>query len=451
MDRSIRLLRLGLLGLGLSGVSMTRVCGAEAPGAEPSAPWFQLQAAGYSDAKAFERLTYLCDRIGSRIAGSASFLKAVDWSASVLREDGLDVRLESVTTHLWVRGRERAIMTTPVGQELSMLGLGESVGTAGLEAPVIRIRSFEELGPQVKGKIVLFDPVIPEHASGGERYGIYIRYRLRGASKAAAFGALAVLVKSAPVHSLGTAHTGTLIYDPAQPKIPAATVSPEHGGWMARLLEAGQEVRVRLEMEAHEGGPVKTSNVVAEIKGSEHPEEIVLIGAHLDSWDVGQGAHDDGTGVIHVLEAMRLLKASGLRPKRTLRAVLFVNEEHGTEGAHAYAAAHGKEVHVAAIESDAGGGRPRNWSLGGTPAQMAWFRKVVAPLGLPVREAGGGVDVEPMQAHGALVGELGVELPEYFDIHHTQADTLDKVNPQFLREGVGKLAALAWLLGNAPR
>lgn len=165
---------------------------------------------------------------------------------------------------------------------------------------------------------------------------------------------------------------------------------------------------------------------------------------------MGQGAHDDGTGVIHVIEAMRLLKASGLHPKRSIRAVLFVNEEHGSDGARAYAAAHGKERHVAAIESDAGGGPPKSWSVGGTPAQQEWFRQAAAPLGLPMRLDGGGVDVTPLQASGALIGEMGTDLPEYFDFHHTQADTLDKVDPQALREGVGALAALAWQLANAP-
>jgi carboxypeptidase Q len=209
------------------------------------------------------------------------FLRAVSWAESTWRADGLEVRLEPVTTQLWVRGRERALMTLPVKQELSMLGIGDSVGTGGIEAPVLRVQSMEELGPQVKGKIVLFDPPIPAGASGVERYRIYIPFRVHGPSRAATYGAVAVLVRSQPVHSLGTAHTGTLSYDPSQPKIPAATVSFEHGGWMARLLEAGQEVRVRLEMEAHDGGPVKTANVVAELKGTEHPEEIVLIGAHL--------------------------------------------------------------------------------------------------------------------------------------------------------------------------
>jgi len=409
--------------------------------ADPAAA---LREAGRADALAWERLSYLCDRIGPRIAGSEPFLKAVRWTELMSKQDGLDVRLEPVTTHLWVRGRERALMTAPVIRELPMLGLGDSVGTPGLEAPVTLVRSIAELGPQVKGKIVLFDPVIPASANGGERYGIYAPIRFGGASKAAAFGAVAMLLRCAPVNSLGTAHTGMLHYDPTQPKIPAATVAMEQATWMSRLLAQGQEVRVRLEMEARDGGPVPTANVVSEIKGGEHPEQIVLIGAHLDSWDVGQGAQDDGAGVIHVMEAMRLLKASGLKPKRTIRAVLFVNEEHGLDGGRAYAAAHGREPHVAAIETDAGGGAPKGWDITGTPAQMGWFNQAAGSLGIPVRQGGGGSDVSPLAASGILVGEMRVDLPNYFDIHHTQADTLDKVDAQALKEGVGALAALAW-------
>ncbi len=417
---------------------------------EPTA--LALRSAGRADAQAFERLSYLCDRIGPRVACSEPFLKAVRWAESLFKTDGQEVvRLEPVTTQPWVRGRERAAMLAPVPYELPMLGLGGSVATptGGLEAPVVLVRSIAELGPQVKGKIVLFAPNIPEGASGGERYGIYAPLRFRGASRAAAFGAVAMLLRTAPVHSLGTPHTGMLAYDPGQPKIPAATVACEQAEWMARLLAQGQEVRVHLEMEAHSAGSVLTANVVSEIRGSDRPDEIVLIGAHLDSWDIGQGAQDDGVGVVQVVEALRLLKAQGLRPKRTIRAVLFVNEEHGLDGGRAYAAAHGQEKHVAAIECDSGCGMPRAWSVAGTPEQTGWFLQAAAPLGLPVRLGGGGSDLDALEAHGVLVGEMGVDVPEYFDVHHTHADTLDKVDPKCLREGTGAMAALAWQLANA--
>jgi hypothetical protein len=340
-------------------------------------------------------------------------------------------------------------MTAPVVHVLPMLGLGESVGTAGVEAPVAVVRSFADLGPQVKGKIVLFDPVIPPQATGGERYGIYVPFRTHGASRAAAFGAVAALVRAAPVHSLATAHTGTLSYDPGVAQIPAATIAPEYAEWIARLAAEGVEVRVRLEMEAHSAGPVQTANVVGEVRGAQRPEEIVLIGAHLDSWDVGQGAHDDGAGVVHVIEAMRLIRALGVRPLRTIRAVLFVNEEHGTDGGKAYAAAHAGERHVAAFESDSGGGEPLEWSIAGTDAQAAWFLAAVKPLGIPVRLGWIGTDIEPLADTGVLGATMRVDLPQYFDVHHTQADTLDKVDPQELRDGVAAVAGLAWQLANA--
>jgi carboxypeptidase Q len=411
----------------------------------------RLRQAGVSDPHAWERLEYLCDRIGPRLAGSPAFQQAVNWAAELFRNDGLaNVRLEPVTTELWVRGRESAVMTAPVVHVLPMLGLGESVGIPGLEAPVVVVRSFDELGPRVKGKIVLFNPNIPPEATGSERYGIYVPFRIHGPSRAAAFGAVAALVRAAPVNSLATAHTGTLQYDPEVPKIPAATVAPEYAEWITRLADKGVEVRVRLAMDAHTAGPVETANVVAEVRGVARPDEIVLIGAHLDSWDVGQGAQDDGAGVVQVIEALRLIHDLGARPARTIRAVLFVNEEHGTDGGKAYAAAHASEHHIAAFESDSGAGEPLEWSVAGAPRQAGWFLAAVKPIGLPARLGWIGTDIEPLADAGVFGATMRVDLPEYFDIHHTQADTLDKVDPQELRDGIAAVAELAWQLANAP-
>ncbi len=453
--RRFRQAHVGRLAVALAAAALAAPLAAQAPPAAAASSagevTARLRANAASDPLAWERLAYLCDRIGPRLAGSAPFQQAVAWGAAAMREDHLDeVRLEPVTTELWVRGHEHAVMTAPVVHDLPMLGIGESVGTPGVEAPVVVARSFADLGPQVKGKIVLFDPVIPPAASGGARYGIYVPFRVNGASKAAAFGAVAVLVRAAPVHSLATAHTGMLSYDPAQPQIPAAIIASEYAEWIARLAAAGVEVRVRLEMGAHSAGDVETANVVGEIRGASRPQEIVLIGAHLDSWDVGQGAHDDGTGVIHVIEALRLIKALGVAPERTIRGVLFVNEEHGSDGGKAYEAAHKGERHVAAYESDSGGGPPVELGVSGTPQQLAWFLAAVKPVGLPVRFGGGGTDIAPIARDGVLASGLRVDLPNYFDIHHTQADTLDKVDPQALRDGVAATAVLAWQLANAP-
>jgi carboxypeptidase Q len=411
----------------------------------------RLKEASRADARVYERLQVLCDRIGSRIAGSQPFQQAVKWAEATLREDGHEgVRTEPVQVHLWIRGRERAAMTTPVEHELPMLGLGESVGTPGVEAPVVVVRSLEELGPQVKGKIVLFEPEIPAGASAGALYGIFASFRTHGPSRAAAAGAVAALVRSVPPLSLATPHTGTLDYDAGKPRIPAAALDAEHADWIARLFRAGVEVRVRLEMGARDGGLVDTANVVAEIRGAVRPEEIVLIGAHLDSWDVGQGAQDDGVGVVHVIEAMRLIRALGVPPARTIRAVLFANEEHGLEGGKVYAAAHAGERHVAAVETDLGSGKPERWSASGTPEQLGWFLTAVKPVGLPVEAGGGGADISPLKDRGVLVSTLHGDVERYFQIHHTEADTLDKVDPNLLREGLAAIAGLTWQLANAP-
>jgi carboxypeptidase Q len=411
----------------------------------------RLQAAARADTLAYDRLEFLCDRIGPRIAGSRPFQQAVRWAEATFREDGHEgVRTEPVKVHLWIRGRERAVMTAPVEHDLPMLGLGESVGTPGVEAPVVVVRSLEEVGPPVKGRIVLFEPDIPAGAGAGALYGIFARIRTRGPSAAGAAGALAALVRSVPPVSLATPHTGTLDYDADKPRIPAAALDAEHADWIARLVRAGVEVRVRLEMGAHDGGLVDTANVVAEIRGASKPDEIVLVGAHLDSWDVGQGAQDDGVGVVHVIEAMRLIRSLGVRPARTIRAVLFANEEHGLEGGTAYAAAHAGERHVAAVETDLGSGRPERWSASGTVPELGWFLTAAQPVGLPVEVGGGGADISPLGARGVLVSTLHGDVEGYFNIHHTEADTLDKVDPALLREGLAAIAGLAWQLANVP-
>jgi hypothetical protein len=424
---------------------------APAPVPTQDAVLARLREAARNDPRAYSRLEFLCDRIGPRIAASLPFQQAVRWAEATFREDGHEaVRSEPVKVHLWVRGRELAVMTAPVERELPMLGLGESVGTPGIEAPVAVVRTLEELGPQVKGKIVLFDPDPPTGATAGALYGIFSSQRTHGPSRAAAAGAVAALVRSVPPVSLATPHTGTLEYDPDKPRIPAAALDAEHADWIARLVRAGVEVRVRLEMGARDGGLVDTANVVAEIRGAEKPEEIVLIGAHLDSWDVGQGAQDDGVGVVHVIEAMRLIRSLGVRPGRTIRAVLFANEEHGLEGGKAYAEAHRGERHVAAVETDLGAGKPERWNVGGTPQQLGWLLTTAKPVGLPLEVGWGGADISPLTAQGVPSVTLVGDVERYFEVHHTEADTLDKVDPQALREGLAVVAGIAWQLANAP-
>jgi carboxypeptidase Q len=402
----------------------------------------------------YARLVSLCDGVGHRLAGSPGMQAAIAWGKAGFEADGHGVvRLEPVMVPAWTRGAESLVVTVPRNQPVGMLGLGNSVGTGGepLEAEVVVAESFEALGPHVAGRIVLFDVPMGTTPPMIQHYGAAVRYRGGGASAAAKHGAVGVLVRSVTSRSLYTPHTGALRYDPAAPKIPAAAITPEDAGWIHRLVDAGQTVRVRLTMEAEMAAEeVEEHNVIAEIRGAEAPEEVVVIGGHLDSWDVGQGAHDDGAGIVEVMEAMRLMASLGKPPRRTIRAVLFANEENGLRGGRGYAAAHADETHVAAIESDLGGGWPVSWAASGTEDQLAWVREAASPIGMPVSQGGGGADISPLRDGGVLLIGLHPDDTHYFDVHHTDADTVDKVDPDALAEATGALAALTWRLANLP-
>src|SRR5262245_23897041 len=303
------------------------------------------------------RFSQLCDGIGHRLSGSPELERAVTWAAQAMREDGLErVMLQPVRVPHWVRGRESATMIEPGPQKLSILGLGRSVGTpaGGITADVVVVGSFAELdslpAEQVRDHIVLYDvPFI--------RYGETVRYRSQGALRAARRGAVAALVRSVGPISLRTPHTGAMAdYVDSLPHIPGAAVTIEDATMMRRLTKRGERVRVRLEMEANTLPDASSHNVIGEVRGRERPDEVVVVGGHIDSWDVGQGAHDDGGGCIISMEALRLIKQLGLRPRRTVRCVLWTNEENGLRGGNAYADSLGPRVdkHVAAVETDGG-------------------------------------------------------------------------------------------------
>ena len=401
------------------------------------------------EGQAFDRLTEICDDVGHRLSGSEGYLKAVDWGAETFKEGGVPrVRTEPVMVPAWVRGDESAQMIRPRQLNLPMLGLGNSPGTPGVQATVVVVRTEEEIDERVRGHIVLLQWEMARVSPAYKGYGGAVWARGRGPAEAAKHGAVGALVRSMTTRSLGSPHTGVTKFDDGAPQIPAAALATEQADMIARLVDRGIEVEVRLEMDAHWNADQATHNVVADIPGSEKPEEVVLIGGHLDSWDVGQGAHDDGAGVAEVVEAMRIL-ATLPRPKRTIRGVLFANEENGLRGGKAYFEAHGEETHVAAIETDLGGGWPLAWSATGSDTQLAWLGKQAAPLGLPVSSPGGGADISPLKQTGTLVVGLRPDDTHYFDVHHTWADTLDKVDPDSLREGAAAVAGLAWLLANA--
>jgi hypothetical protein len=418
--------------------------------AQDAPPLARLQQAALDDELYMPRLEQLCDDIGARLAGSAALARATQWAERLLREDGhVNVGREPVAVPVWVRGDERLEVLAPDYRPLAVLALGGSVGTTGVEAPVVVVSSFDELTPAVAGMIVLFNAPMAATLPAIEQYGATARYRSDGAARAAEHGALAVLVRSVAARSLATPHTGGVAYRPGVPRIPAAAITVEDAAWIARLAARGVGVRVRLELGAHTLPDTISHNVIGEIAGAERPEEIVLVGGHLDSWDVGQGAHDDGAGIVQVIEAMRLIRRLGPEPRRTIRAVLFTNEELGLSGGTAYAAAHKGERHVAALETDLGGGRPRQWGATGSPAQLAFLARAATPLGMPVG-AGSGADISALGEHGVLLVGLYPEDGPYFEVHHTHADTFDKIDSEQARAGLAAVVGLLWQLANEP-
>jgi len=412
---------------------------------------------------AWERLRVLTDTIGARLAGSEAELKAIAWARAEMEKDGVAVRLEPVMVPVWRRGEERAAMVSPTSQPLAILGLGGTVGTSaeGLTAPIVVVGSFEELdalgASKVAGRIVVYD--VPWVRGGEEfkEYGTVVRFRGRGASQAAKLGAVGVLVRSVATASLRSPHTGALRYAEDAPRIPAAAVSTEDAALLRRLVEAGQEVRVTMTLGATQEPDRPSSNVVGEIPGRERPDEIVLIGAHLDSWDVGTGAVDDGAGCAMVLETMRLI-AKGPPPRRTVRAVLFANEENGLRGGRAYRETHELEMdrHVAALEADSGGARAVGLSgrmgEGGVDLLAQMMSPVLSTLQAErFREGHGGADLSPLGRHGVVRLNLDLDSTHYFDWHHSMADTLDKVDPQELQQATATLGAATWILAEDPR
>lgn len=422
------------------------------------APAGRIIGAALTSDRAYERLAYLTDQIGNRLSGSKSLERAIAWAIAEMKSDGLDnVRGEKVMVPHWVRGEESLEMTSPVPQKLTLLGLGNSVGTpaSGITADAIVVRNFDELdalGEKVRGKIVVYN--VPFTT-----YGATVRYRGAGASRAARHGAVAALVRSVTPVSLQTPHTGAMTYDEKQPKIPVAAVTIEGAELLQRLHDRGVTPTLRLKMDAKFLPDAESANVIAEIRGSEKPDEIVLVSGHYDSWDVGQGAHDDGGGCIVAWEAVRLLKELGLRPRRTIRVVLYTNEENGLRGGNAYRDAHRAELsnHILAIESDSGIYRPEGLGLAAAaPPQARANLQEIAKLLAGIRADGiaangGGADIGPIMREGVIGASLDVDGTHYFDIHHTHSDTLDKISREDLALCVATMAVYAYVVADMPQ
>ena len=418
----------------------------------------KIIGAALTSDKAYKRLAHLTDNIGNRLSGSANLERAIGWAVAEMKRDRLDnVRTEKVMVPHWVRGEESLELTSPVTRKLPMLGLGNSVGTApgGVSAEAIVVRGFDELdtvGEAARGKIVVYN--VPFTS-----YGATVVYRLSGASRAARYGAVAAIVRSITPVSLQTPHTGAMRYDETQPKIPTAAITIEGAELLQRMFDRGEHPTLRLKMDAKFLPEAESANVIAEIKGSEKPDEVVLVSGHYDSWDVGQGAHDDGGGCIVAWHALTLLKELGLKPRRTIRVVLYTNEENGGRGGIAYREAHRAELanHVLAIESDLGTYRPVGFGLGAAaPPQARANMQEIAKLLAGIRAdriaaEGGGSDIGPIVAEGVTGGSFDVDSSRYFEIHHTAADTLDKINPQDVSLCVAAMAVMIYTVADMPQ
>ncbi len=428
----------------------------------PDTLWERYEAAAQhiitaalADSSAFERLAYLVDTFGPRFSGTSQLERAIDWILESMRQDGLEnVRGDTVMVPRWIRGHEALELRHPYRKKLAVLGLGGSIATPpdGIEAEVLVVRSFDELEArrdEARGRIVVFN--VPFTT-----YGETVRYRVMGAVAAARAGAVASLVRSVTPHSLYTPHTGSMRYEQGVPRIPHAALTVEDAQLLQRLQDRGQRPRLWLYMEAQTLPDVPSRNIIAELVGRERPEEIVVVGGHIDSWDVGQGAIDDAGGCVAAWEAVRLLKQLGLRPRRTIRVVLWTNEENGLRGAWAYRDRYREELdrHVLAIESDAGVFKPEGFGFSGSPEALVIIR-TVAQLLRPIEadriwEGGGGADIAPLMRAGVPGMGLRVDGTRYFWYHHTDADTIDKLDPHALNLCIAALAIMAYVVAELP-
>jgi carboxypeptidase Q len=414
-----------------------------------------LQREALSSSHAFAFVRSLCDEVGPRMAGSPGDAAAVAWGERTMKELALaDVHAEPVTVKRWERGDESAQIVGPVPLRLVVAALGGSGGTGarGVEADVVEVASLadlEKLAPDAaRGKIVFLDAPT-RRARDGSGYGEGARGRFRGPAMAQKLGAVALLLRSIGTDHDRLAHTGAMAFD--DHPLPAAALSVPDAELLHRVLEERKTARVRLVLGAHMSGDARSANVIGEVTGRERPKEVVLVGAHLDSWDLGQGAIDDGAGVGIALETARLIAALPTRPRRTLRVVLFANEEHGLDGARAYAKVHEQEAseHVVAMEADFGADAVYAVRWLGDPATRDRFvalARLLGPLGVERDDApaGGGADVSPLRELGVPMLDLRQDGSRYFDFHHTANDTLDKIDPGVYASAAAAFATAAW-------
>lgn len=416
---------------------------------------------------AYEQLRELTTRFPGRLAGSKHLEQAIPWAEQLLRETGCDsVRLQPVTVPHWERGEPESVRLLPASGSkeeptpLTAVALGGAVATApgGLRAHVVEVHSLadlEKLGREgVAGKIVFFNrpmraaeirPDVAYYEAGDQRN--------RGPAEAVKYGAAAALVRSLTHRSDDIPHTGNTGFAPDQLRIPAAALSTVAADRLSAALKTSPDLEVEMELHCHWLPNAPSSNVIAEIRGSESPDEIILVGGHLDCWDIAPGAHDDGSGIVQSIEVFRLFHALGIHPRHTLRCVLFVAEENSLAGGIEYAriAKEKKEKHLFAIETDSGGFEPRGFTFGHTSQPMheraARWRDLLEPYGLTsFRKGTGGADVGPLLVQGVTVASLAPDAQRYFDFHHTRIDSIENVSPRELELGAAALASLIWLV-----
>ncbi len=413
----------------------------------------------------YRTLEYLSNKIGGRLAGSPQAAAAVEYTKQVMQQYGFDtVFLQPVMVPHWVRGeKEIAAIINPATlgrEEVKICALGGSIATAeaGLSAAVIEVKSFDELkklGKKgVQGKIVFFNrPMDPSHLLTFHAYGEAVDQRWKGAMEAAQYGAVGVVVRSMTLALDDEPHTGSMAYVDSLPKIPACAISTLGAERLSKVLKANPNTSFYLKMNCETLPDELSYNVVGEIRGKENPKNIIVVGGHLDAWDNGDGAHDDGAGCVQSIEAIRILKNLKYNNQNTLRVVMFMNEENGLRGGKKYAelAKINREYHVAAIESDAGGFTPRGFSIEADDVFKKRIRKLkilLEPYGLhDFSEDGGGADISPLKKEFTtpLLG-LMPDSQRYFDIHHTAADTFEKINKRELELGAAAMAAMVYLL-----
>lgn len=417
-----------------------------------------------TNGKSYSNLDYLSNKIGGRLSGSPEAQKAVEWTFKAMKDAGADtVYLQECMVPHWVRGEKESgkiiSLVTGSSKEVPICALGGSVATPakGITAPVIEVKSFEELAKlgkeKVEGRIVFFNsPMDPTEIETFNAYGDAVMFRWAGASEAAKYGAAAVVVRSCTLLQDDNPHTGVMGYKDSINKIPACAISTNGANWLSENLKTNKNLMFYLKMSCQTLPDEKSYNVVGEIHAAKKSNEYIVVGGHLDSWDTGQGANDDGSGIVQSIEVIRIFKALGIQPKCNIRAVAFMNEENGGRGGKKYAelATLNNEKHLAAIESDAGSFSPRGFSSDVKPQEkvkLKSWRPLFEPYGIyNFDRDGSGADISPLKNAGVPCFELLPDSQRYFDYHHAASDIFENINKRELELGGAAMTALIWMI-----